>query len=174
MDSSSRLRGISIGGRGRYQGNRQRRIRRNIPRNAGETRYRGETLASKVASSPERGRETNAREGKRINATRYTEEGNPGNAFANQSSSPGARISSKESSVFPSRPPVPRFLPPPISFFSSLPPLRLFGPPPCGTRVPHFLLPPPSRPYNPVAGSRLTGRGKTRWNGRKRVRRETR
>lgn len=42
--------------------------------------------------------------GERINATRYTEEGNPGNAFANQSSSPGARISSKESSVFPPLP----------------------------------------------------------------------
>lgn len=134
----------------------------NIPRNAGETRYRRETLASKVASSPERGRETAAR-GKRINATRYTEEGNPGNAFANQSSSPGARISSKESSVFPSRPPIPRFLSHPHSspsLFSHLPLLRLFGPPPRGIRDPHFLFPPP-RPYNPTVGSRLlAGRGK--------------
>lgn len=57
------------------------------------------------------------RGGKRINARRYTEEGNPGNAFANQSSSPGARISSKEPFVFPSRLPIPRFLPIPFYLF---------------------------------------------------------
>lgn len=60
--------------------------------------------------------ERRRRGGKRINARRYTEEGNPGNAFANQSSSPGARISSKEPFVFPSRLPIPS---PSISFFSS-------------------------------------------------------
>lgn len=120
----------------------ERRLLRKWPRhrNEGERRRRG---------------------GERINATRYTEEGNPGNAFANQSSSPGARISSKEPFVFPSRPPVPRAsLPPPISFFSSSFSAFVWSSTRGGTHVPHFLFPSPG-PCNPIVGveSRLAGKG---------------
>lgn len=119
--------------------------------------------------------ERRRRGGKRINARRYTEEGNPGNAFANQSSSPGARISSKEPFVFPSRLPIPRFLPIPFYLFFLIYLLCV-----ClvllhaSTRAPPRFRFPPLRSYNPIVGveSRLAGKGTT--GKKKRDRRETR
>lgn len=149
MDSSLPLSTISIAVSGQTA-----RIKRNIPRNAGETRYPRETLASKVASSPKRGWEAETR-GKRINATRYTEEGNPGNAFANQSSSPGAHISSKEPSVFPSRPSCASFSLP-ISFFSSSSSAFVWSSS-TGTRVSHVSS---SHPRSRTIPSSLAGKGR--------------
>lgn len=73
-------------------------IRRNIPERGTNTLSRGNGRLESGLVTGTRG----GNEGWRINATRYAEEGNPGNAFANQSSPPaGVRISSKEPSVFP-------------------------------------------------------------------------
>lgn len=146
MDSSSPLSTISIA---------VSRQTARIKRNAGETRYPRETLASKVASSPKRGWEAETR-GKRINATRYTEEGNPGNAFANQSSSPGARTSVQKNrpSFPPDHPALPSHS---LSLFSHLPLPRLFGPPPRGTRVSHVSS---SHPRSRTIPSSLAGKGR--------------
>lgn len=130
---------------------------------------------SKVASSPERGEAPEAR-GKRINATRYTEEGNPGNAFANQSSSPGARISSKESSVFPpfllrsTHPALPST--PYLFFLISFSSAFVWS---SSTRYPRPTLPLsiPLPPLETVVGWRLAGRGKM-GEGGKGEKRETR
>lgn len=110
--------------------------------------------------------------GKRINATRYTEEGNPGNAFANQSSSPGARISSKEPFVFPSRSTRPARLPSTPYLFFLIFLLRV-----ClvlhARRSPRPTLPlstPPPELCNPTVGveSRLAGKGEMGKGGKTR------